>query len=76
MLFIKLPVVLAGSLALAMLWFGPVRATETLVALDDIRSDEILMVGFELPQDAEVTVEALGLRMGSGTGVGYGAASP
>jgi hypothetical protein len=66
MLFIKLPVVLAGSLALAMLWFGPVRATETLVALDDIRSDEILMVGFELPQDAEVTVEALGLRMGSG----------
>ena len=40
-------------------------ATETLVELKDIRSDEILMVGFELPKAIAVTVEGVGLRLGS-----------
>jgi hypothetical protein len=40
-------------------------ATETLVELKDIRSDEILTVGFELPKAIEVTVEGVGLRLGS-----------
>lgn len=43
-------------------WAG---ATETLVELRDIRSDEILMVGFDLPSAVAVTVEGVGLRMGS-----------
>jgi len=42
------------------------QTTEVLVELNDIRADEILTVGFELPQAAAVTVEALGIRSGYG----------
>lgn len=41
------------------------HATETLVELKDIRSDEILTIGFELPAAIKVTVEGVGLRLGS-----------
>lgn len=54
----------AVSSGAAGLW-PTARATETLVELKDIRSDEILMVGFELPKAIAVTVEGVGLRMGS-----------
>lgn len=38
-----------------------VQAQETLVELNDVRSDEILTVGFELTDPMTVTIEALGL---------------
>ena len=54
---------------LVLLAFGlgpkPLWANETLVELRDIRSDEILMVGFELPSAVKVTLEGVGLRLGS-----------
>lgn len=43
-----------------------VQAQETLVELNDVRSDEILTVGFELTHPMTVTVEAMGLRNYSG----------
>ena len=44
---------------------APASAGETLIELGDIRADEILMIGFTLPRDAELTFEALGLRSGN-----------
>lgn len=43
-----------------------VQAQETLVELNDVRSDEILTVGFELTHPMTVTVDAMGLRNYSG----------
>jgi hypothetical protein len=53
-------------LVLALLVPKPAESTEVLVELNDIRADEILTVGFELPKAASVTVEALGIRSGYG----------
>jgi hypothetical protein len=57
----------AGLLVAAVIAMGTgsARATETLVELRDIRSDEILNVGFELPSAVTVTVEGVGLRLGT-----------
>ena len=59
---VSLPAILAVGLGLCP---RGADATETLVELKDIRSDEILMIGFELPKTLQVTVEAVGLSLGS-----------
>jgi hypothetical protein len=47
---------------LAAAWAGSALAAETLIEINDLRPEEIQVVGFELSKPAKLNVEAVGLR--------------